>query len=70
MNSHRWVVIVGAILFAAIVGVMAYNAGIAHGIAQSGKMPAFNAPTSFYEDPRGVLWVGFRDGGIDHRAVR
>jgi signal transduction histidine kinase/ligand-binding sensor domain-containing protein len=24
----------------------------------------FNSPTSFYEDPRGVLWVTFRDGGI------
>jgi hypothetical protein len=27
-------------------------------------LPAFNSPTSFYEDPRGVLWIGFRDGGI------
>ena len=24
----------------------------------------FNAPTSFYDDPRGVLWITFRDGGI------
>ena len=27
-------------------------------------LPAFNSPTSFYEDPRGVLWIAFRDGGI------
>src|SRR5262249_4319741 len=24
----------------------------------------FNSPSSFYEDPRGVLWITFRDGGI------
>jgi signal transduction histidine kinase/ligand-binding sensor domain-containing protein len=24
----------------------------------------FNSPTSFYEDPHGVLWITFRDGGI------
>jgi ligand-binding sensor domain-containing protein len=27
-------------------------------------LPAFNSPTTFYEDPRGVLWITFRDGGI------
>ena len=27
-------------------------------------LQAFNSPTSFYEDSRGVLWVTFRDGGI------
>src|SRR5262249_27331070 len=24
----------------------------------------FNAPEGFYEDPRGVVWINFRDGGI------
>ncbi len=27
-------------------------------------LQAFNSPTSFYEDARGVLWITFRDGGI------
>jgi signal transduction histidine kinase/ligand-binding sensor domain-containing protein len=27
-------------------------------------LQAFNSPTSFYEDPRGVIWITFRDGGI------
>jgi len=63
MNSHRWVVIVGAILFAAIVGVMAYNAGIAHGIAQSGKMPAFNAPNP-YPYPYPYPYYGWHFGGF------
>ena len=25
-------------------------------------LQAFNSPTSFYQDPRGVLWIAFRDG--------
>ena len=43
MNS-RMAVIVGVLALAAIVGVMAYNAGIAHGVAQSGKLPAVGGP--------------------------
>src|SRR5262249_46422773 len=27
-------------------------------------LQAFNAPTSFHEDSRGVLWITFRDGGM------
>ena len=27
-------------------------------------LPAFNAPNSFYEDPRGAVWFSLRDGGI------
>ena len=37
-NTQRWVVILGALLLAAVVGAMAYNAGIARGIEQSGKI--------------------------------
>lgn len=38
MNGYRWIPAVAALVLAAIVGVMAYNAGVAHGIAQSGKI--------------------------------
>ena len=37
-NTQRWVMIVAALLLAAVVGGMAYNAGIARGIEQSGKI--------------------------------
>ena len=37
-NTQRWVVILAALLLAAVVGGMAYNAGIARGIEQSGKI--------------------------------
>jgi hypothetical protein len=37
-NITRWSVIVGALLLAAMVGFGAYQAGVAHGIEQSGKI--------------------------------
>ena len=37
-NTHRWIAIVGALLLAAMVGFWAYQAGVAHGIEQSGKI--------------------------------
>lgn len=38
-NHSRWLVfVVAAFVLAAFVGVMAYNSGVAHGIAQSGKI--------------------------------
>jgi hypothetical protein len=37
-NFNRWAVIVGALVLALVVGAMAYNAGIARGIEQSGKI--------------------------------
>jgi len=37
-NYSRWAAIVGALLLAAVVGVMAWNAGVTHGIEQSGKI--------------------------------
>ena len=39
MNSSiRWIALVGALLLAAAVGLWAYQAGVAHGIEQSGKI--------------------------------
>ncbi len=37
-NRHRWMVIAGALLLAAIVGAIAWNAGVSHGIETSGKV--------------------------------
>jgi hypothetical protein len=37
-NSIRWSVVVGALLLAAMVGYGAFQAGVAHGIEQSGKI--------------------------------
>jgi hypothetical protein len=39
-NTQRWIVIIGALLFAVAVGFWAYQAGVAHGIEQSGKIVA------------------------------
>ncbi len=39
MNSNiRWIALLGALLLAAAVGFWAYQAGVAHGIEQSGKI--------------------------------
>jgi hypothetical protein len=39
MNSNlRWIVFVGALLLTAVVGITAWQAGVAHGIEQSGKI--------------------------------
>lgn len=37
-NNLRWIVFVGALLLAATVGFTAWQAGVAHGIEQSGKI--------------------------------
>jgi len=37
-NTIRWSAIVGALLLAVAVGFWAYQAGVAHGIEQSGKI--------------------------------
>ena len=37
-NGIRWAVIAGALLLAIGVGSFAYNAGVVHGIEQSGKV--------------------------------
>jgi len=55
MNSgFRWTVILGTLLFAAIVGYFAYNAGVASGIEQSGKIvaaPPGAVPYSYWHGP-------------------
>jgi len=35
-----------------------------HTYSDADGLPAFNSPSSFYEDPQGVLWIAFRDGGL------
>lgn len=37
-NTHRWIAFVGALLLALAVGLTAWQAGVAHGIEQSGKI--------------------------------
>jgi hypothetical protein len=37
-NSYRWIVLVGVLLLAVVVGFTAWQAGVAHGIEQSGKI--------------------------------
>jgi hypothetical protein len=38
MNNNRWVPVVAALVLAAAVGFFAFNAGVARGIEQSGKL--------------------------------
>jgi hypothetical protein len=40
MNRFKWIPIVAALVLAVVVGGIADNAGVAHGIAQSGKVIA------------------------------
>jgi hypothetical protein len=56
MRNIRWIAIVAALVFAAVVGGIAYNAGVAHGLEQSGKIvvaapgavPAAPYPYAYY----------------------
>lgn len=56
MRNIRWIAIVAALVFAAVIGGIAYNAGIARGLEQSGKivmaapntMPAPPYPYAYY----------------------
>jgi len=54
MNRYRWIPIVAAVVLAVVVGGIAYNAGVANGIQQSGKivMPAPGA----YPYPYPYMW--------------
>jgi hypothetical protein len=52
MNStSRWIVLVGALLLAAMVGFAAWQAGVAHGIEQSGKIVVPPSPGGPYPYP-------------------
>jgi hypothetical protein len=48
-NTQRWIAIVAALLLAATVGFAAWQAGVAHGIEQSGKIVV--APSGPYPAP-------------------
>ena len=45
-NGNRWLILLGALLFAAAVGFWAFQAGTAHGIEQSGKIVVAPPPTA------------------------
>jgi hypothetical protein len=61
-NVGRWAVIVGALVLAAMVGGIAYNAGVAQGIAQSGKIVA--GPAGPYPYPYPYYWYRPWGGGF------
>ena len=61
MNNYRWVPLLAAIVLAAVVGVMAYNAGIAHGIQQSGKIVVPPGPVPY---PYPYMWHPWGFGGF------
>ena len=50
-NTIRWSVLVGALLLAVVVGFAAYNAGVAHGVEQSGKIVVPGPPSGPYPYP-------------------
>jgi len=62
-SQQRWAVIVGALLLAVVVGVIAYNSGVAQGIEQSGKIVAPPAGTypypyhGWHHHPWGGLFI-------------
>ena len=60
MHSSRWIFFaLAALLFAAAVGFMAYNAGVANGIAHSGKIvaaPPGTAPAPYAYPPYPYYW--------------
>jgi hypothetical protein len=39
-TANRWAVLVGAAFIAAIAAIVAYNAGVSHGLVQSGQLAA------------------------------
>ena len=56
-NTQRWIVIVGALLLAATVGFAAWQAGVAHGIEQSGKIVV--SPSGPYPSPYPYPYYGW-----------
>jgi len=55
-NTHRWIAIVAALLLAATVGFAAWQAGVAHGIEQSGKIVV--SPSGAYPAPYPYPYYG------------
>jgi hypothetical protein len=53
-NGYRWVAFVGVLVLAAMVGIMAFNAGMARGLEHGGKIVA--APGTPYPYPYYYGW--------------
>ena len=60
--SNRWLIVVAALAFAAIVGGIAYNAGVHHGVAISGKIVV--PPAGAYPYPYPYPYYGWHPGGF------
>jgi hypothetical protein len=58
-NSIRWSVIVGALLLAAVVGFESYQAGVEHGIEQSGKIVVSAPAPGAYPVPYPYPYYGW-----------
>ena len=66
MNGYRLAAFVGVLALLTFVGFMAYNAGVANGVAQSGKMPAVvaGAPAAPYPYPYPYPYYGWHPWGF------
>jgi len=67
MNGNiRWIALAGALLLAAAVGFWAYQAGVAQGIEQSGKIvvPQAGAPAAAYPYPYPYYYGWHRPWGF------
>ena len=61
--SQRWFIVIAAILFAAAVGFMAYNAGLQHGIAQNAKIVVPPGSAAYpYPYPYAYPYYGWHPG--------
>jgi hypothetical protein len=58
-NTQRWIALVGALLLAATVGFAAWQAGVAHGIEQSGKIVVAPAGPNPYPYPYPYPYYGW-----------
>jgi hypothetical protein len=58
-NFNRWPVIVVLLLLTAAVGFWAYQAGVTHGIEQSGKIVVSPAPSGPYPYPYPYPYYGW-----------
>lgn len=63
MRFNPWIAVVAAVVFALVVGAMAYNFGVAQGISQSGKIVAApGAPAAPYPYPYPYYGYGWHGG--------
>jgi len=69
MNGYRLAGAVFVLILGAILGIMIYNAGVANGIAQSGKLPAIaaGAPAAApYPYPYPYSYYGWHPWGFGY----